>query len=110
MPPCPLLALQQQLIPCTPVVFVVVNGVPSVGVQVMIGSGKIEKQATATLATLPTSQIAAQASSNTTSGDNSAQGSGHGGKNSAEGVYASAQSLLVAGVLSFSLSLLSSLL
>ncbi|RDX42703.1 copper radical oxidase [Lentinus brumalis] len=89
-------------------VFVVVDGVPSVGVQVMIGSGKLGTQPTTTLAVLPTSQVAAESSDNSTSGDNSAQGSNNGDKNSAGAVYTSIPSLLVAGTIS--LSLLSSLL
>ena len=37
--------------------FVVVNGVPSVGVQVMLGSGRIERQPTSADSVLPQSQI-----------------------------------------------------
>jgi len=37
--------------------FVVVKGVPSIGVQVMLGSGRIERQPIGTDATLPPSQI-----------------------------------------------------
>ena len=37
--------------------FVVVNGVPSVGISVMVGSGKIEAQATQSAVSLPESYI-----------------------------------------------------
>lgn len=40
--------------------FVVVNGVPSVGIQVMCGSGKIEKQSVMPVQNLPTSNIPSQ--------------------------------------------------
>jgi len=40
--------------------FVVVNGVPSVGVQVMVGSGKIEKQKTLSIASLPSPSVPQQ--------------------------------------------------
>jgi hypothetical protein len=42
------------------VLFVVVNGVPSVGIQVMCGSGQIEKQSTMPVQNLPTSNIISQ--------------------------------------------------
>ncbi|QRV93538.1 glyoxal oxidase [Ceratobasidium sp. AG-Ba] len=38
-------------------IFVVLNGVPSVGQQIMVGSGKIEKQKTAAVQELPESRI-----------------------------------------------------
>ncbi|KIM83331.1 glyoxal oxidase [Piloderma croceum F 1598] len=41
-------------------IFVVVNGVPSVGVQVMVGSGKIEKQKTLSIASLPSPSLPQQ--------------------------------------------------
>lgn len=37
--------------------FVVVNGIPSVGMQVMVGSGKIEEQPVSAVATLPGSSL-----------------------------------------------------
>ncbi len=77
------------------------NGVPSVGVQVMIGSGKIEKQAVGNAPTLPSSVIAALSGDNSSDGNNADQG-----KNAA-GALAT-PSLFVAGVAS--LCLLSSLL
>jgi hypothetical protein len=40
--------------------FVVVNGVPSVGIQVMCGSGQIEKQSTMPVQNLPSSNITSQ--------------------------------------------------
>lgn len=52
---------------CT-VLFVVVNGVPSVGVQIMVGSGKIETQATTANVALPSSGVAKQTSTATGSG------------------------------------------
>jgi hypothetical protein len=39
------------------VLFMVVNGVPSVGIQVMCGSGQIEKQSTMPVQNLPISNI-----------------------------------------------------
>lgn len=42
------------------VLFVVVNGVPSIGIQVMCGSGKIEKQSMLPVQSLPTSGINSQ--------------------------------------------------
>ncbi len=74
------------------------NGVPSVGVQVMIGSGKIEKQAIRIPPSLPSSTIAGL------SGDNSSDGNyADQGKNAAGTL--TAPSLLVAGVASLSLLL-----
>lgn len=40
-------------------IFVIVNGVPSVGVQVMIGSGKLGVQPTSSIGDLPSSSIGA---------------------------------------------------
>ncbi|THG98414.1 hypothetical protein EW026_g3759 [Hermanssonia centrifuga] len=54
-------------------VFVVVNGVPSVGVQVMVGSGKIETQAVKEAASLPQSKILTSSSGE---GSKSAQSNG----------------------------------
>ena len=92
-------------------VFVVVNSVPSVGVQVMISNGKIGKQPTADVATLPTSQIASSSgnssSNSDSSGNNVAQGE-H--KSDADGMRDSMSSFaaaLVAGLIS--LTVLSSL-
>ena len=45
--------------------FVVVNGIPSVGVQVMVGSGQIGTQPTAAVAALPSSQVLSEGSSGT---------------------------------------------
>jgi hypothetical protein len=45
------------LVPGPAFVFVVVNGVPSVGAQVMIGSGELGKQETQTPADLPPSSF-----------------------------------------------------
>ncbi|PIL35941.1 hypothetical protein GSI_01601 [Ganoderma sinense ZZ0214-1] len=57
--------------------FVVVNGVPSVGVQVMIGNGQIGKQPTSDVANLPTSAISSGAGTHSDgSGNNVSQG-GH---------------------------------
>ena len=59
------------------VAFVVVNGVPSVGVQVMIGNGKIGKQPASDVANLPSSAISSSAGSHPDgSGNNVSQG-GH---------------------------------
>ena len=50
------------------VLFVVVNGVPSVGVQVMVGSGKIETQPTKASVALPSATISRQTSTSSGSG------------------------------------------
>lgn len=88
---------------CYAVVFVVVDGVPSVGVQVMIGSGKIEKQSVATQATLPSSSIDTTQSSSP-SDDPKSDGSSRasGSKNAAGAVTTFAPSLVVAAVLGLS--------
>jgi len=51
--------------------FVVVNGVPSIGLQVMLGSGNIEKQPILSPASLPTATIV-DAPAGTSSGSHSA--------------------------------------
>ena len=79
------------------------DGVPSVGVQVMIGSGKIEKQPVGNAPDLPSSVIATRSSDNSSSGDGNAD---QGDDNAA--LVASAPSLLVAAAAS--LTLLSALL
>jgi hypothetical protein len=58
MPPNPAI-----LVPGPAFIFVVVNGVPSVGVQVMIGSGQIETQKTLSISSLPSPSLAQQAAS-----------------------------------------------
>ena len=58
-------------------IFVVVNGVPSVGVQVMLGSGQLETQKTLAIAPLPASGVAPSADDNTSkTGDNRDQANG----------------------------------
>ena len=52
------------------VLFVVVNGVPSIGVQVMIGSGQLGTQKILDVAPLPPSGTAPAPNSATTSGSN----------------------------------------
>ena len=52
----------------SPVLFVVVNGVPSIGVQVMCGSGKIEQQNTVPAVSLPPSTLAVALDNNKDSG------------------------------------------
>jgi hypothetical protein len=51
------------LVPGPAFIFVVVNGVPSVGVPVMIGSGKIEVQQIQTVTSLPSASLEQQTSS-----------------------------------------------
>jgi hypothetical protein len=51
------------LVPGPAFIFVVVNGVPSVGAQVMIGSGQIETQKTFPITSLPSSSMPQQAAS-----------------------------------------------
>ena len=67
-----------------PVAFVVVNGVPSVGVQVMIGNGKIGKQPTSDVANLPSSGISSSASTHPDGSGNNVSQDGH--KNYATGM------------------------
>ncbi|KAI0745030.1 DUF1929-domain-containing protein [Earliella scabrosa] len=81
MPPNPAL-----FPPGPALVFVVVDGVPSVGVQVMIGSGKIEKQPVADVADLPSSVIAETRSSD---GSDGSSGSGGHSNNAAPATIAS---------------------
>ncbi|KAB5595241.1 Copper radical oxidase [Ceratobasidium theobromae] len=52
-------------------VFVVVNGIPSVGQQIMVGSGKIGKQTTAAAQSLPSSSIVQPESSSNQGGSSS---------------------------------------
>ncbi|KAF4621191.1 hypothetical protein D9613_000262 [Agrocybe pediades] len=52
-------------------IYVVVNGVPSVGLPVMLGSGKIEKQKTLDVAQLPSASIVGSSSSDSGSGSSS---------------------------------------
>jgi hypothetical protein len=56
------------LVPGPALLFIVVDGVPSVGVQVMVGSGNIETQQMLPAANLPASQMLLQDSSNTKAG------------------------------------------
>ncbi|TFY58824.1 hypothetical protein EVJ58_g6182 [Rhodofomes roseus] len=56
------------LAPGPALLFVVVNGVPSVGVQIMVGSGRIETQPTRANVALPSSAIAKQNSTSSASG------------------------------------------
>ncbi|KAI0373953.1 DUF1929-domain-containing protein [Pilatotrama ljubarskyi] len=79
--------------------FVVVNGVPSVGVQVMVGSGQIEQQPTTLNVDLPPMTIAAPSDSGSGSGSSSQHNSQ--GSNSAENVAPrSYTALLVSALLS----------
>jgi len=68
-------------------IFVVVNGVPSVGVQVMCGSGKIEKQTMLAIASLPAPSLPQATSS-------SGSGNGNGGGNAQKGQNKNAASTL----------------
>ncbi|KAG9119633.1 hypothetical protein FRC07_005266, partial [Ceratobasidium sp. 392] len=85
-------------------VFVLVNGVPSIGQQVMIGSGKIEKQPVAEAAVLPESRVIAGPEKGI--GGNGSSGSGKSNENGAVGHASVGCGVL----LSFFLGLLSSLL
>lgn len=67
--------------------FVVVDGVPSVGVQVMVGSGKIEKQSVSSAVELPSS-----------SGLSSAQASGSDSSSSSSKTSGSPEPIRVSGV------------
>jgi hypothetical protein len=63
------------LAPGPALIFVVVNGVPSVGRQIMIGSGALGAQQTLAIGDLPTSQIITPVD-NTTQTNQSNSGSG----------------------------------
>jgi hypothetical protein len=52
-------------------IFVVVDGVPSIGQQIMVGSGRIEKQKAQSVQDLPASQVASVQSSASGSGGGS---------------------------------------
>ena len=67
--------------------FVVVDGVPSVGIQVMVGSGKIEKQSVSSAVELPSS-----------SGLSSAQASGSDSSSSSSKTSGSPEPIRVSGV------------
>ena len=84
-------------------VFVVVDGVPSVGVQVMIGSGKIDKQPVADVADLPSSVIAETRSSD---GSDGSSGSGGHSNNAAPATVASSLFYAVLPALSLLFALL----
>ena len=66
------------LAPGPALIFVTVNGVPSVGQQIMVGSGKIEKQTTTPAQSLPSSSITKPESSSPDAGS-----SGSGNQNAA---------------------------
>ena len=78
--------------------FVVVDGVPSVGVQVMVGSGKIEKQSVSSAVELPSSSglSSAQASGSDSSSSSSSKTSGSPEPIRVSGVTASLSMLLMA--------------
>lgn len=61
-------------------IYVTVNGVPSIGQQIMLGSGQVGKQPVATVQALPSSSITVQtASSNDPSGQSSNNNNSHSG-------------------------------
>ncbi|PCH36106.1 copper radical oxidase [Wolfiporia cocos MD-104 SS10] len=62
------------LAPGPAMLFVVVNGVPSVGIQIMVGSGQIETQPIHAAVALPPSSIAIAATSSSGSSTSSASG------------------------------------
>jgi len=91
MPPNPAI-----LVPGPAFIFVVVNGVPSIGVQVMIGSGQIEKQPILSIGSLPAASMPQQGSSSGSSGNS--------GNNSSAGLPSAAywsaiESITLAGML-----------
>lgn len=59
------------LVPGPAFIFVVVNGVPSVGAQVMIGSGELGAQPTLPIGDLPASAIVKNLGSSNSKSDNS---------------------------------------
>jgi hypothetical protein len=65
------------LAPGPALLFVVVNGTPSVGIFVMVGSGQLGTQQTLTVAPLPSASILQDVGSNGTSGNSSHSGSRH---------------------------------
>ncbi|KAG8698056.1 hypothetical protein FRC09_007464 [Ceratobasidium sp. 395] len=79
-------------------VFVTVNGVPSVGVQIMVGSGQIGKQSVAAVQSLPSSSITMPATSspNDPSGQNNNVNQNGVGRNSVVSALALVPALLFA--------------
>ena len=67
--------------------FIVVDGVPSVGVQVMVGSGNIETQQMLPAANLPASQMLLQDSSNTKTGEKTSDAVGIQSVNGVKGAW-----------------------
>lgn len=68
------------LAPGPALVFVTVNGVPSIGQQIMIGSGQLGNQTVATVQALPASSLyQAPASPSSGSGSGSSSSSSHSG-------------------------------
>ncbi|KAG7446598.1 glyoxal oxidase [Guyanagaster necrorhizus] len=59
------------LVPGPALLFVVISGIPSVGVQVMVGSGKVEKQTINSSASLPGSSVLRASDGNGSSGGGS---------------------------------------
>ncbi|KAJ7693374.1 glyoxal oxidase [Mycena rosella] len=73
------------LAPGPALLFVVVNGVPSVGVQVMVGSGKIEKQGVLPIGALPATNVVAADTDERGGGGSAAQGQGNAAVRSTRG-------------------------
>ena len=61
---------------CSPVLFITVDGVPSVGQWITVGSGKIETQAKADAVALPSSSISDKLTNNNTNSNNSNNNNG----------------------------------
>ncbi|KAH9915157.1 copper radical oxidase, partial [Epithele typhae] len=83
--------------------FVVVNGVPSVGVQVMVGSGKIETQPVSAAVALPSSQTLSDTDSSNPNGPSESNGSPDVTKPNAARGAARAPTLGAAGVVALAL-------
>ncbi len=86
------------------VLFVVVNGVPSIGVQVMVGSGQVGEQPTNNAVALPPPSVATQTDDGQSSGSSSQHTTGNQDHNAAMRTpLQSYTALLVSGLLSVSL-------
>lgn len=82
--------------------FITVDGVPSVAQWVVVGSGKIETQAKTDAVTLPSSSISDKVSSSNTNADQGNSNSNSNGKSAAwSTVYAGPSTLVVGALAAF---------
>ena len=80
---------------CSPVLFITVDGVPSVGQWIMVGSGKIGTQAKTDAVALPSSSISDKVTNNNNNGNNT---NNNNGKSAAWSMVYAGPSTFVVGV------------